>query len=87
VRALADRHELAALKEIAEIAERRNQTVRLRSPSSRKWSDAILREAERAHSTLIVLGVSVRSSEALLFGETANQLLEKSRRSLLFVAS
>ena len=86
-RALASRHEEAALREIAEIAERQDQAARIRSVSSPNWSNAILAEAEKDHATLIVLGVSIRPSEALLFGETANHLLEKSRRSLLFVAS
>ncbi len=86
-RALANRHKEAVLKEIAEIAQRRDQPVRLRSGSSLNWHDAILRQAERQGATLIVFGVSVRPSEALLFGETANHLLEESRRSLLFVAS
>ena len=48
---------------------------------------AILDEAESGRDTLIVVGVSIRPSEALLFGNTADQLLEASRRSLLFVAS
>ena len=85
--ALASRHKRAALKEIAEIAERRDQTVRIRSSSSRNWRDAILGEAQRERVTLIVFGVSVHPSEALLFGEIANHLLEESPRSLLFVAS
>jgi hypothetical protein len=41
----------------------------------------------RERVTLIVLGVSVHPSEALLFGDTANHLLEESALSLLFVAS
>ena len=48
---------------------------------------AILDEAHRASDTLIVLGVAARPSDALLFGSTADQLLETSRSSLLFVAS
>ena len=86
-RALAGRHEEAALKEIAEIAAQRDQPVRLRSSSARDRSRAILHEAEKAHATLIVMGVALRPSEALLFGETANHLLEESRSSLLFVAT
>ncbi len=85
--ALASRHKRAALKEIAEIAERRDQTVPIRNSSSRNWRDAILGEARRQRVTLIELGVSVHPSEMLLFGETGNHLLEESPRSLLFVAS
>jgi len=80
-------HKRAALKEIGAIAERRDQTVRIRSSSSRNWRDAILGEVLKERVTLIVLGVSVHPSEALLFGETANHLLEEGPRSLLFVAS
>jgi Kef-type K+ transport system membrane component KefB/nucleotide-binding universal stress UspA family protein len=86
-RSLAKRHEQAALRELAEIAKRRDQPVRLRSRSAKDWREAILAEAEKELATLIVLGASVRPSEALLFGETANHLLEESRVSLLFVAS
>ena len=43
--------------------------------------------AHKASDTLIVLGVAARPSDALLFGSTADQLLETSQRSLLFVAS
>ena len=86
-RALASRHEEAALREIAEIADHRDQSVRILRRAATNWRDAILKQAERERATLIVLGVSIRPSEALLFGETANHLLEESRRSLLFVAS
>ena len=72
---------------LAEVAKRRDQPVRLRSRSAKDWREAILAEAEKERATLIVLGASVRPSEALLFGETANHLLEESRVSLLFVAS
>jgi nucleotide-binding universal stress UspA family protein len=48
---------------------------------------AILKEADAVDASLIVLGVAMRPSEALLFGETANRLLETSLRSLMFVAS
>ena len=86
-RALASRHEEAALREIAEIADGRDQKVRILSRGAKSWRDAILKQAETERATLIVLGVSIQPSEALLFGETANHLLEESPRSLLFVAS
>jgi nucleotide-binding universal stress UspA family protein len=85
--ALGSRHKRAALREIAEIAERRDQTVRLRSSSSTNRPNGISGVALRERVTLIVLGVSVHPSEALLFGDTANHLLEESALSLLFVAS
>ena len=86
-RSLLSREEQAALKEIAEIAERRDQMVRFRSRTSGERSEEIVQEAESAAATLVVLGVSLRPSEAMLFGETANRLLEESESSLLFVAS
>jgi nucleotide-binding universal stress UspA family protein len=86
-RALASRLGDAALKEIVEIADRRGQKLRVRNVSARTFAEAILSEGERARATLIVFGASIRPSEALLFGETANELLEESGRSLLFVAS
>jgi nucleotide-binding universal stress UspA family protein len=86
-RALASSHAEAALKEVVEIADRRNQPIRVRSRSSGNWRDAILSEAARQGATLIILGVTIRPSDAMLFGETANQLLESSPSSLLFVAS
>jgi nucleotide-binding universal stress UspA family protein len=81
------RDEQAALKEIAEIAERRDQMARFRSRTSGERSEEIVQEAESAAATLIVMGVPLRPSEAMLFGETANRLLEESESSLLFVAS
>jgi nucleotide-binding universal stress UspA family protein len=85
--ALASSHEEAALKEVVEIADQRNQPFRVRSRSSSRWREAILSEAARQDATLIILGVSIRPSDAMLFGETANQLLEASPCSLLLVAS
>ena len=48
--------------------------------------DAILRQARRSRSDLIVLGVSRRPGKTLSFGELATALLESSDRSLMFVA-
>jgi nucleotide-binding universal stress UspA family protein len=59
----------------------------VRSRRTDDWPAAILEEADAADASLIVLGVAIRPSEAVLFGETANHLLETSPRSLLFVAS
>jgi hypothetical protein len=73
------------------------------SPADRGWSccPAAAREplskggiaarvagelARRKHN-LVVMGVSRRPGEKLFFGDTAAALLEKSERSLLFVAS
>jgi Kef-type K+ transport system membrane component KefB/nucleotide-binding universal stress UspA family protein len=84
---LTGRHEEAAIKEVVELADHRDQPARVRSRRTDDWPAAILEEADAADASLIVLGVAIRPSEALLFGETANQLLETSPRSLMFVAS
>jgi Kef-type K+ transport system membrane component KefB/nucleotide-binding universal stress UspA family protein len=86
-RLLASRHEEAVLREIVEIADHYEVHVRTKIKVSVSPAVAILEEADSAHDTLIVLGVATRPSEALLFGNTADQLLETSRSSLLFVAS
>ena len=75
------------LKEIVEVADHYDVRVRTKIKISDRPHVAILNEAERARDTLIVLGVAARTSNALLFGSTADQLLETSRSSLLFVSS
>jgi K+:H+ antiporter len=85
-RLLTRRHEEAVLREIVAIADHYEVSVRTKIKISDVPSAAILDEADSARDTLIVVGVSIRPSEALLFGNTADQLLEASRRSLLFVA-
>jgi len=86
-RILLSRNEEAGLREVAEIADRRDQPIRIRRRPSENLRDTVLDEASRAGATLIVFGTAVRPSEALLFGEAANSLLEGSPRSLVFVAS
>ena len=46
-----------------------------------------MREIDRAEYNLVVIGVGRRPGEKLFFGDTAATLLEKSKQSLLFVAS
>ena len=84
---VARRHEEAVLREIVEIADRYDVRARTKITTSANPANAILSEAARARDMLIVLGVATRPSDALLFGATADQLLEASRCSLLFVAS
>ena len=86
-RLLTRRHEEAVLREIVAVADHYELRVRTKIRIADVPSAAILDEADNAGDTLIVVGVSIRPSEALLFGNTADQLLEASRRSLLFVAS
>ena len=86
-RLLARRHGEAVLKEIAEIADHYDVRLRTKIKISDRPHVAILNEAARAHDTLIILGVVARTSDSLLFGSTADQLLETSGSSLLFVSS
>ncbi|HZZ24158.1 MAG TPA: universal stress protein [Roseiarcus sp.] len=86
-RLLARRHGEAVLKEIVEVADYYDVRLRTKIKTSNRPYVAILNEADRADDTLIVLGVAARASDALLFGSTADQLLETSRSSLLFVSS
>jgi hypothetical protein len=49
-------------------------------------ADAILRRATANRRILIVMGVNRRPGDALFFGNVAAAVLEKSRRSILFVS-
>jgi nucleotide-binding universal stress UspA family protein len=49
--------------------------------------EAIVKEVARRRNNLVVLGVGKRPGDKLFFGDTAAALLEKSDKSLLFVAS
>ena len=81
------RHEEAILKDIVAIADGYNMSIRTAVLSESAADEAILGECERRKHNLIVLGVGRRPGEKLFFGDTAAALLEKSERSLLFVAS
>ena len=86
-RLLARRHEEAVLREIVEVADHYEVRVHTKIKISDSPAVAILEEADGASDTLIVIGVATRPSEALLFGNTADQLLENGRHSLLIVNS
>ncbi len=81
------RHEEAILKDIVAIADGYNMSVRTAVLSERAADEAILREVERRKHNLIVVGVGRRPGDKLFFGDTAAALLEKSKSSLLFLAS
>jgi Kef-type K+ transport system membrane component KefB/nucleotide-binding universal stress UspA family protein len=81
------RHEEAILKDIVAIADGYNMSIRTAVLADRAPDEAILREAERHKHNIVVLGVGRRPGEKLFFGDTAAALLEKSDRSLVFVAS
>jgi hypothetical protein len=55
------------IKEIVELVDHRDQPTRVRCRRSDDWPTAILNEAAAADASLIVLGVAMRPSEALLF--------------------
>jgi Kef-type K+ transport system membrane component KefB/nucleotide-binding universal stress UspA family protein len=81
------RHEEAILKDIVAIADGYNMSIRTAVVAERAADEAILGELARRKHNLVVMGVSRRPGEKLFFGDTAAALLEKSQRSLLFVAS
>jgi len=81
------RHEEAILKDIVAIADGYNISIRTAVVAERAADEAILAELKRRNHNLVVLGVGRRPGERLFFGDTAAALLEKSERSLLFVAS
>ncbi len=79
--------EEAILKDIVAIADGYNMSIRTALLADNSTDDAILGVVKRRRNNLIVLGVSRRPGEKLFFGDTAAALLEKSKESLLFVAS
>ncbi len=81
------RNEEAILKDIVAIADGYNVSIRTAVVAEAAADEAILRELERRSHNLVVMGVGRRPGERLFFGETAAGLLEKSERSLLFVAT
>ena len=80
-------HEEAILKDIVAIADGYNMNIRTAVLTDKAADEAILGEVERRKHNLVVMGVGRRPGENLFFGDTAAALLEKSERSLLFVAS
>jgi len=81
------RHEEAILKDIVAIADGYNMSIRTAVLAERAADEAILSELERRNHNLVVTGVGRRPGDKRFFGDTASALLEKSGRSLLFVAS
>jgi Kef-type K+ transport system membrane component KefB/nucleotide-binding universal stress UspA family protein len=81
------RQEEAILKDIVAIADGYNMSIRTAVLAERAADEAIMREVERRGCNLVVLGVGRRPGEKLFFGDTAAALLEKSKSSLLFLAS
>ena len=83
----ARQYEEAILKDVVALAESYDVELRTAVRSDLLPDQAILKEMGRRRSNLVVLGVSRRPGDKLFFGDTAAALLEKSEKSLLFVAS
>jgi K+:H+ antiporter len=81
------RYEEAILKDITKLAESYDLDLRTAVRANLAAEDAIIKELSRKQYNLVVVGAGRRPGEKLFFGETAAALLEKSGRSLLFVAS
>jgi nucleotide-binding universal stress UspA family protein len=87
-RATATRqYEEAILKDIVETADKFNTTIKTAMRVNVASDEAILRQAQRGHHDLIVLGVSRRPGEKLFFGNTASTVLENTKCSVLLVSS
>jgi Kef-type K+ transport system membrane component KefB/nucleotide-binding universal stress UspA family protein len=77
----------AILRDVVEMADRYDVEARTDVKIDVAADDAILRHANANRHTLIVMGVNRRPGDALFFGNVAAAVLEKSRRSILFVSS
>ena len=80
-------YEEAILKDISKLAETYDIEIRTAVRANIAAEEAILKELSRRQYNLVVVGAGRRPGEKLFFGDTAAALLEKSERSLLFVAS
>ncbi len=81
------RYEEAILKDVSKLAETYDIEIRTAVRANIAPEEAILEEMSRKQYNLVVIGAGRRPGEKLFFGDTAAALLEKSERSLLFVAS
>ncbi len=81
------RYEEAILKDIVELAESYELELRTRVRANVVAEEAILKEIAHGKHNLIVMGAGRRPGDKLFFGDTAAALLEKSEKSLLFLAT
>ena len=81
------RYEEAILKDITKLAETYDTEMQTAVRADVAAEEAILKELSRKQYNLVVIGAGRRPGDRLFFGDTAAALLEKSKRSLLFIAS
>ena len=77
----------AILKDIVALADSYGVDMRTAVRAQGGADEAIVKEAAKRCHNLIVLGVERRPGEKLFFGETAMAVLEKSDRSIMFLAT
>jgi Kef-type K+ transport system membrane component KefB/nucleotide-binding universal stress UspA family protein len=77
----------AILKDTVALAEQYGVPIRTAVRVNLTAEDAILRQARLGGHNLVVMGVTRRPGETLVFGTVATAVLEASDRSVLFVAS
>jgi len=79
--------EEAILREIVQLGDRMDVTVRTVVRTNAVAADGILRQVRAGKHNLIVMGVSPRPGETLFFGAASASILDRSERSILFVSS
>jgi nucleotide-binding universal stress UspA family protein len=81
------RHEEAILKDVVDLADRYETSVRTLLRVDIAPEDAILRQARIGGYDLVVMGVGRPAGETLYFGKVAAAVLENSQQSILLVSS
>jgi Kef-type K+ transport system membrane component KefB/nucleotide-binding universal stress UspA family protein len=84
---LAMENEEAILREAVTLADQYGTLIRTAMSSRMAPAEAIIRRAHSRRYDLVVMGVRKRPGQTLFFGNVAAAVIEKSKRSLLFVAS
>ncbi len=79
--------EEAILRDIVQLGDRMDVTVRTVVRTNAVAADGILRQVRAGKHNLIVMGVSPRPGETLFFGAAPASILDRSERSVLIVAS
>ena len=77
----------AVLREIVTLGDRLGVPVRTAHYHDPDPAEAILRQLNAGKHNLVVMGVSARPGDTLDFGAVPGAVLDRSERSLLFVAS